>query len=80
MTLLWIILAIMALYGIVAVCGRWIVYAITTIAVVVWTPIRETYRLHKSGDKKKARALGWSFGLAIAFLGILTTLLVAMPE
>lgn len=80
MTLLWIILATIALCGIIAVCGKWFVYAITTIAAVIWTPIQETFRLHKSGDKKKARALGWSFGFAVAMCGILVALFVAMPK
>jgi hypothetical protein len=80
MTLLWIILAFITLCGIVAVCGKWFVYAITTMAAVIWTPIQETYRLHKGGEKKKARALGWSFGFAVAMCGILIALLVAMPK
>lgn len=80
MTLLWIILAFITLCGIVAVCGKWFVYAITTMAAVIWTPIQETYRLHKGGEKKKARALGLSFGFAVAMCGILIALLVAMPK
>jgi hypothetical protein len=80
MALLWIILAIMALCGIVAVCGRWFVYAITTIAAVIWTPIHETCRLHKGGEKRKARSLGGSLGFAVAMWGILIALLVAMPK
>ena len=80
MTLLWIILAFITLCGIVAVCGKWFVYAITTMAAVIWTPIQETYRLHKGGEKKKARTLGWSFGFAVTMCGILIALLVAMPK
>ena len=63
MTLLWIILAFITLCGIVAVCGKWFVYAITTMAAVIWTPIQETYRLHKGGEKKKFQELATSKGI-----------------
>ena len=80
MTLVWIIVAVASIYFLVLLCGKWLLNAVAAVAAIVYTPIKETVRLKRNGETKKAKALGWSFGFAVAMIGLLIGLLIAMPK
>lgn len=80
MTLFWIIVVVGVLYGIIAVAGRWLLQAVVALAAIVATPVRESRRLRKAGNRRRANWLLGSFIFAMVSWTILIALLIAMPK
>ena len=77
MTVVWLIIALLAVCYVVVAFGSVLLRFFVAVAVVVSTPVREIAKLYKSKQKKKARALLASFSFAIISATILIWLLVA---
>lgn len=77
MTVVWLIIALLAVCYVVVAFGSVLLRFFAAVAVVVSTPVREIAKLYKSKQKKKARALLASFSFAIISATLLIWLLVA---
>lgn len=80
MVLLWMVIALMALYGIVALCGSWLLHAAAAVYAAISAPFRAFVDFYKNGQKKRAYVLAGSVLFAIFSVALLCWLLVAMPE
>ena len=79
MTFLWIILGIVALYGIVLVCGGLLMHVIPALIVIATAPYRglkEMVRYYRTGQTGKAVAM--TIGLGMLFLSLLIVTLLAV--
>jgi len=75
MTVVWFIVASLAIVFVVALCGsafRVLLQALLSAALIVATPLREIVRLCKSNQKKKALSLAASIAFAFASVLLLS--------
>ena len=77
MTVVWLIIALLAVCYVVMAFGSVLLRFFVAVAVVVSTPVREIAKLYKNNQKRKARALLASFSFAIISATLLIWLLVA---
>ena len=80
MSLIWIIVTVIALYGIIAIAGRWLTHAFATISAIFYTPIIESIRLRRDGNRRIANWLIGSFTFAMVMLIVLIALLIVIPQ
>lgn len=72
MTVVWLIIALLAVCFVVVAFGSALLHCFATAAAVVSTPVREIVRLYKSNQKKKAYTLvaAMAFALVVVPLAI----------
>lgn len=79
MTVVWFIVAVVAIYFGVVVFGSVLLRAVILAAAIVWSPFHKIARLYKSNQKKKAFTLAASIAFALSSVSLLVWLLVAIP-
>lgn len=75
MTVVWLIIALLAICLVVVAFGSVLLHFFATAAAVVSTPVREIARLYKSNQKKKAYTLAASMAFVLVVLPLLLWLL-----
>ena len=75
MTVVWLIIALLAVGFVVVAFGSVLLHLFASAAVVIATPVREIARLYKSNQKKKAYTLAASVACVLVVLPLLLWLL-----
>lgn len=75
MTVVWLIIALLAVGFVVVAFGSVLLHFVASAAVVIATPVHEIARLYRSNQKKKAYTLAVSVVFVLVVLPLLLWLL-----